>query len=686
MKRIILFFLSVCFSFAVFSQTNKTFPDEKTSKLLIKRIDTLQVEILLEKAKVFFNNKELDSANIYYKKALVVAKGTKSKLHIANCLFWIGDFYQGIDSYKEAIIYYIKAIEVYSEIGDVKDVAEVQNKIGSNYISLYEENNAITYFFKSLKNYESLNDMNGIAVNYIDIGNLYYEIENYEFAKRYFTDALKICEELDDKYGISTCYTNLGNVSADSGDRLNGVKFYLKSIEIEKELNRKDAFAANYNNIGDCFLIMGKLNKAKTYFFKSLKIIKEIDDAELEEIVYLNLADLFIRNKNFQKSIHYAKKGLELARIKKSLDIQLELLDFLALGYEKLGDKSMSLQFLKECKKLNDSINTVDKIKKVQLFNTLNELEKSNFKIDELSEKSELAELRLENEKKFNYFLVISMVGFAVLIIILLFQHTSIKKAYNLLEFKNHQINKMNDEIKTQANNLAKINQTKDKFFSIIAHDLKNPFNSIMGFTDLLMENIRNYDEEKRLKFLKIIKGSATKASDLLSNLLIWANSQSGNLKFSPEKIEIVKQVADVISLLEIQAINKDISIYNNVHHNMFVAADKNMLSTILRNLISNSIKFSNPGDSITISTFLDKNSVNVLIQDQGVGMSEETIGNLFNVESKDSKIGTANEQGSGLGLVLCKDFVEKHGGEISVTSTINKGSLFKFSLPKYEE
>lgn len=686
MIRIILFFILICFPKVIYSQEFHSFSDEEIVESFIKRYDTIDVNKLVKQGDVFYNNKQLDSANIYYKKALIEAEGAKSKLHIANCLYWIGDCYQVKDKYREAIIYYNKSIDLYKEIEETGNVAKVQNFIGTSYYSLNEEDKAIAYYFKSLKNFKSINNNDGVAINYIDIGNLYYDLGNYDFAKRYFNDALVIYETLDDEYGILTCYTNLGNVSADSGANLQGIQFYLKSIEIEKELNKEDSFAANYNNIGDCYLDMNRLIEAEDYFFKSLDIAIDIDDRELQEILYLNLTELSNRKGNFRKSIFFATKGIEISKITKSLDVQLDILGFLALAYEKLGDKSMSLQLLKKCNKLKDSIKDVDKIKRVQLFNTLNELEKSNFIIDELSEKGRITEVRLQNEKKFTYVLVFSMVVFALLIVVLIYQQTSIKKAYNLLEFKSHQINKMNDEIKSQANNLEQMNKTKDKFFSIIAHDLKNPFNSIKGFTDLLIENIGSYDEEKRLRFLKIIKGSTTKASDLLSNLLIWASSQSGNLKYNPEKLEVIQQVSNVISLLEIQAINKEISIFNNVHHNLFVFADKNMLETILRNLITNSIKFSNSGDSINVSSLFDENSVKILIKDQGVGMTEEATSKLFSVDNISSHIGTGNEQGSGLGLVLCKDFVEKHGGEISVTSTLNKGSVFKFTLPKYKK
>ena len=651
-----------------------------------KSIDTFKISKTINIANDYYKKNKLDSAYYHYNIALENATSINYKPQIAECLYWIAVYFELTNKYQHAISYYFKASELYKELNKVERLAKTENYIGYNYFILNLDDKAIEYYFKSLKSYNSISDDDGVALNYIDIGNLYYDQENYTFAKRYFEDALEIYLKLDDNYGIAVSYTNLANVISDSGNITEGIEYFLKSIEIEKELNDEAGIAINYNNIGDNYLKQGDYEIADNYFTKSLKIAKELADEQLKAIIYLNYSELNNKINNYNAAIFYGTQSLDISRRTGVLDVQLDALTNISLAYEKLGSNSKALEFLKIHKTLNDSLIKNDKNKKVQLFNALNELEKSNYMIDELSTKSNLAQLKYENEKKISYLLIIAMVVFAILIVILIYQQTSIKKAYNLLEFKNHQIKRMNDEIQIQSDNLKKLNNTKDRFFSIIAHDLKNPFNSINGFTELLIENMGSYNEEKRLKFLKIIKGSTSKASSLLNNLLIWANSQSGNLNFNPKKIELVKQVSDVISLLEIQAINKEISIYNNVHHNLYVRADENMLNTIFRNLVSNAIKFSNQQGSINIISTFDDKFIEISVKDDGIGMSKETIESLFDNEKINSRIGTANEQGSGLGLFLCKDFVEKHGGKIWVESSVNEGSEFKFTIPITKE
>ncbi len=674
-KNIFLILFLITFKGSVFASIyNSTF--ENVSEIFV---DTTKVSEILSVAKSFQNAQKLDSSHFYYKKGLELAKEINSKPHIAECLFNIGIYYQESYQNSVAIKYYEIAIPLFEELNKIKKVAEIKNNIGYNYSILTEGDKAIDYYFKSLLYYREIKDDDGVADNYIGIGHLYYDNENYEFAERYYKDALNIYINLKDTLGIATCYTNIANAVIDADINSNGIDYYFKSIDLQEALKDYEGVAINFNNIGDYYKELNMYDEAKTYFNKSLDKISEFNtDEYLYALLYLNLSELENNAKNYNEAIYYGNKSLEISEKLGMHDYIMDNLKNLSIAYENKGNISKSLKLLKQYTKLNDTILKTSKYKKVLLFNALNKLEESSFKINQLSEKNEI-------EKKIMYFLVIAFTIFGVFVIILILQQTSKKKAYNLLEFKNHQISRMHEEIKLQTNNLKLLNDTKDKLFSIIAHDLKNPFNSIRGFTELLIENIAIYDEEKQLKFLKIVKGSTTKASELLNNLLIWANSQSGTLKFNPVKIELIKQIADVISLVEIQAINKEISIFNNVYHNLYVDADENMLNTILRNLLSNAIKFTKTGGEIYISSTVEENFVTVQVKDSGIGMSQETINNLFSIENKVSSIGTANEQGSGLGLILCKDFVEKNGGKIWVESTLNKGSVFMFSLPIYK-
>jgi len=230
---------------------------------------------------------------------------------------------------------------------------------------------------------------------------------------------------------------------------------------------------------------------------------------------------------------------------------------------------------------------------------------------------------------------------------------------------------------------LRQLNATKDKFFSIIAHDLKSPFNSIIGFTNLLAEQIEERDYEGIEKYVSIIQHSAQNAMDLLLNLLEWSRTQTGRTEFNPEYVDSVSLINETVALLNDLAQQKSISIVKEIPHDAPVFADRYMISSVLRNLISNAIKFTHPGGQIIISARQEAKKLQIEVTDNGVGISETSQDKLFRIEESYSTLGTLNEKGTGLGLVLCKEFVEKHLGELWVESEEGKGSRFIFTIPK---
>ncbi len=242
---------------------------------------------------------------------------------------------------------------------------------------------------------------------------------------------------------------------------------------------------------------------------------------------------------------------------------------------------------------------------------------------------------------------------------------------------------KQNELIINQKNNeLEKLNADKNLFMSILAHDLKGPFNSILGYLGLLTGNIHTYDIIDIEKQLSIINNSAQNVYNLLEAILMWINSESGKIPFEPQVLSIKTIYSDIIETLKPYANTKAISIDYLGEENFNVFADQNMFQTILRNLVSNSIKFTNNGGQITINAQKTESDIIISVSDNGIGISPESQSKLFNISQIHTSNGTADESGTGLGLLLCKEFVNKNGGEIWVESELGKGSTFKFTVP----
>ena len=243
-------------------------------------------------------------------------------------------------------------------------------------------------------------------------------------------------------------------------------------------------------------------------------------------------------------------------------------------------------------------------------------------------------------------------------------------------------IKRQRDELEEQSQRLKELNATKDKFFTIIAHDLKNPFNTVIGLSELLMLRYEQYDEEKIKDFIGQINNFSNNAYSLLENLLQWAKSQTGRININPQKIDLLDIVQENLALLKGKADEKSIMLNSEIEKGCVVYADLNMLRTILRNLMSNALKFTHSGGYIRVDAAKRGEFYEIHVEDNGVGIPEENQEKLFKIDSNVSTKGTADEAGTGLGLILVKEFVEKNGGSIHVSSEPGKGSRFFFTLP----
>ncbi|MFO8022799.1 MAG: HAMP domain-containing sensor histidine kinase, partial [Perlabentimonas sp.] len=250
------------------------------------------------------------------------------------------------------------------------------------------------------------------------------------------------------------------------------------------------------------------------------------------------------------------------------------------------------------------------------------------------------------------------------------------------IEQQNNRLHEQNKKLAQSEKDLKDSIQTKDKLFSVIAHDLRSPFNGLVGLTKLLSIKPEIFSPEETKSHINQIHHSAEKLLILIENLLNWSRSQTGTLKLSPKKISVGEIAANTINICNIQAQAKNIKIINEINDNDYIKADFETISTVFRNLVTNAIKFTNENGFVILRSYKDINRVHILISDTGVGIEPQKLATLLKIDNRKTTSGTNNETGTGLGLIVCKEFVEQNKGDIKIESVIGEGTTVTLSLP----
>jgi signal transduction histidine kinase len=292
-----------------------------------------------------------------------------------------------------------------------------------------------------------------------------------------------------------------------------------------------------------------------------------------------------------------------------------------------------------------------------------------------LAKEHELMQLKL-TQKQHQMWAFAGTIFSLIVLAIALFRNNQLKSKLN------NKLRKKNQEIEDKNKQLSDLNTTKDILFRVIAHDLKHPMALMVSYTEMMDEDFDDFRGDELRNFIRKLNQSSNEGLMLLENLMSWAQSQTGAISVQPEKFDIYNALSENIGLVSHQAGSKNIQINNEVGDQPLVWGDKNMTATVLRNLLTNAVKFTPEKGIITISSQQKEKMLEISVQDTGVGISDEDLPRLFNLHQKLSKEGTNKEKGTGLGLIICKDFVEKQGGTLQVESRHGKGSVFRFTIP----
>jgi signal transduction histidine kinase/uncharacterized protein HemY len=484
---------------------------------------------------------------------------------------------------------------------------------------------------------------------------------NTEEAFNDYTRVLTLTRQLELRSREADALFHIGRLMTRQKKYTDALKSHKEALAIRRSLRDKSKEAMSLNEIGELYRSMKNYERALANHAAALEIrLKLKEETGLVES-YNNIAALYIGKKDFKRAIANLELALEAGRDAQDQEQTLKTYDYLSQCYKELKDYKKALASKETSLGILDFIQH-DKNER-QLLETQNryQMKKKEGEIDELELDRAQREKVIEAQTKLRDFLFLLMAFGLIIVILVLFLYLSKRRSNRKLQ---------------------EINATKDKLFSIIGHDLKGPLNSLTAFSTLLLHHTDSLTKDE-IKMLSLdLDKSLKNLFTLLENLLEWGRSQTGNIDFKPEAFDLAIVLKENEDLLRVLAENKKITLINNNPSPLMVKAHRHSINTVVRNLISNAIKFTPSAGLITLQVEPIEKFLRVSVTDTGVGMSEAAIQRLFKIGTKYSTVGTAQEKGTGLGLVLCKDFIEKNGGTIGVSSTEGKGSTFYFTVP----
>lgn len=572
-----------------------------------------------------------DDANYYAKQLLDLAKEVKSNRDISNAYHYLGVSERRKGDLSKSLEYLFKSAEIAENNNFQQILGETYLEIAATYTQNQDPDNSLLYKAKAIDVIRETGDSQVLAINLLNTGYTYYSINNLDTALAYYNEAEPIFEEIGLEIGKAYTIGNRALVYWKQGDLKTAKKDLLKSIDMLKPLGDQYGMADYYNQLGNISLEQNQSKEAITYTEIGLEMAKAEDLKEQVRDASLLLSTLYKEQRDYEKSLNYQEQYI---------------------AYK-------------------DSIQDQETTQRLADLRT-------DFEVGQKQAEVDLLSVQKRNQQLVSVGLGAILLLTGVFAFIIFRNYREKNRINKLLESQAIQL-------QDQKTELERLNDTKDKFFSIISHDLRGPVSSFMGVSNLIKFYTERDDKKNLLYVSDLMSQSVDSLSSLLDDLLNWAMQQQGHFPNVPEKILLKKLVQTLLETFVNMANAKQINLDSTIEDEIELWGDKNSIHTILRNLTNNSLKFTPDGGEIVISATIEDRFAKISVKDSGVGMPNEKVENIFKLDDEKSTYGTSGEKGLGLGLQLVKEFVEMNNGSISVNSEEGVGTEFIIELPLFE-
>lgn len=667
----------------------------KNSKLALKygeKYNNIE-QILQAKLNIgeyFLDNGNYERAKKYFFDVLKNKKYENNAIKAAT-LNKIGvvNYFQSKDSI--AMYYLKKSLNIYNKTAKkyLQEKGQILNLI--SYIHNREGNysEALDFHFQALKVREEFGDKNEIAKSYNSIGLFYVNQGDYKSSMSYYKKSLKISKEIGNKKGEAISLNNIATIYVKQGLCEKAEKLHQKALKIKKELNIKKEIALSYKNIGKLHVCKNDYKGALSNFSIACDINKNLGNYVEVADIHLLIAKTSFEQKDYQKALtHYQKAETFAIRSNASIILNTAY-EGLFQTYLILENAKLFMKYYKKSQELKDknhiqSINSAEiqvMQKKYEQAEKIRESEILIHKNEVLEKEKKLRLLNIRQKNIYLTFLIVGLVALLIITLLIYFQFRMRQKSNETLRKINNKFIQLNHRLLESENKLEKSNQFKTKLLSMVSHDVRNPITSLNALMQLLATDIDSLNKKELKKIVKGLNLRTANVLDFLDDLLNWTSNQSQNLQLKPEVFNVCKLTKKVYNIVLPQLENKSLSFNSEVESSLMIFTDQNILKTVLLNLVSNAIKFTPEQGMIEIKVEKIEEQIQFMVADTGRGITKKSLEKIFNPDIHFTTVGTKQEKGTGLGLQLCKEFVELLGGTIWVESEVDKGSKFFFTV-----
>jgi signal transduction histidine kinase len=617
-------------------------------------------------------------ARSYSDKAMEVAKRINNTWAQGTMLFRLATLETLEGDYSEALKYDMRYLALYSQTSDSSSLAKALNDVGSDYRDLGEYQEAYDYLaqgYALVKRISKRNHQDSLimAILLHNMGSVFTQLEQFDIALGYLAASEKISDQISDPEGPAYTFNEKGELYLKKGDFAQSEKFLNDALREARKLKISLLIPIVHLHMAD-LLQARKDHQLSLAYYDSVILEQTVINNRfgLAESA-LGKGSLLMMSGKYEDALRLYLASLSDAQTLNARNLQLECYQKLAELHEATKDFKQSLYYLKQEKELRDRIFSQGELERLIQSQIRFNLVDKDVEIAALSEARTLQADELRRQELVRNILVI-VVALTVILLFSVYRSAHRRKRINDLLLQ-HQ-----EDMKKRSQELEQLNEVKDKFFSIISHDLRSPMNSL-GATLELLHN-QNLSPAEFAELSKDLRVQFDHTRTLINNLLNWTLVQMDKLKIQPEKVVLHRKVEESFEALG-YLYDKSITMENLVDTRVMAYADPNIINLVLRNLILNAIKFTKRGGKIAVAAEAKYNEVVVSVSDNGIGILPEYRESIFKKTSGYSTRGTANEKGTGLGLILCKEFVEKNGGRIWFETEVGVGTTFYFSLPK---